>query len=42
VIVGYASLRDCMVQYDEVYREQLGDQLAASLESFRAEFADRD
>jgi hypothetical protein len=41
VIVGYASLRDCMVQYDDVYREQLGDQLAASLESFRAEFADR-
>jgi hypothetical protein len=27
-----------MVQYDDVYREQLGDQLAASLESFRAEF----
>ena len=42
VIVGYASLRDCMVQYDTVYREQLGDQLAANLENFRAEYADRD
>ena len=42
VIVGYASLRDVMVQYDTVYREQLGDELAANLESFRAEYADMD
>ena len=39
VIVGYASMRDCMVQYDSVYRDQLGDQLAVNLESFRAKYA---
>jgi len=41
VIVGYASMRDCMLEHDSVYRAQLGDQLAANLEDFRAQYADR-
>jgi len=42
VIVGYASLRDCMIEYDPVFRDQLGGQLAANLESFRARYADQE
>ena len=40
VIVGYISMRDCMVLYDEVYRDKLGDQLAVNLENFRVQYAE--
>ena len=35
VIVGYASMRECMVLYDKTYKSQLGDQLADKLARFR-------
>ncbi len=42
VIVGYASMRACMLEHDSVYREQLGDQLASNLEAFRAQYSEKD
>ena len=42
VIVGYASMRACMLEHDSVYRTQLGDQLASNLEAFRAQYSEKD